>query len=100
MKSRATFFPILGVLVLAAGLLAGCEDTGGGGSVHGSISYGVGFYDPWYYGPGYCPPGAIVTPPPGRPDSTPRPSHPIAKPSPSPRPTPSIPSRPRPAGRR
>lgn len=84
----------------------GCESTdgGGGGSVSGSVYYGVGFYDPWYYG-GYDDVDIdIDIDRPGRPDGGPRPSHPIARPTPSPRstptarPTPSIPSMPRGGG--
>ncbi len=76
-------------LALVLGALTGCESTDGGGStqVSGSVYYGTGFYDPWYYG-GYYPPDVIVTPPPSNPGA--RPSQPIAKPLPS------IPSTPRP----
>lgn len=94
-------FCLSATLLLGIGLFTGCESTGGSASVSGGVYYGVGFYDPWYYG-GYYPPDVIVTPPPGeRPpgDIGAHPEHPIAKPSPSaPRPTPmpSIPSAPRP----
>ncbi len=91
------------MLLFALGMLTGCENTGGG-NVHasGSVYYGTGYYDPWYYG-GYD--DVIIVPPPegGRPDDGPRPTHPIAVPPstsrPSPQPMPSIPSMPRPAGR-
>jgi hypothetical protein len=86
--------------LLLIGVLTGCQSTGGG-QVSGSVYYGTGFNDPWYYGPGYYPPDIVVTPPP-RPGVTPppRPQQPIAKPLPAPAPRPSIPSTPRPARRR
>src|SRR5262245_2990253 len=88
---------LLLIMALLAG--AGCESTGdGGGSVSGTAYYGVGFYDPWYYGGYYDDPDIIVTPPSERPDR-PHVEHPIARPTPSPRPTPSIPSTPRAAPR-
>jgi hypothetical protein len=79
------------------GVFAGCESTGGNSNVSGY--YGVGFYDPWYYGD-YHYDGdvdVIVTPP----DRPVRPEHPIANPpsTPSVQPLPSIPSTPRPAPR-
>lgn len=84
---------------LALGVFTGCESTDGGGSTSGSVYYGVGIYDPWYYG-GYDDIDIDINPP-DRPDRPPRPEHPIARPtpSPSPRPTPSIPSTPRPMPR-
>jgi hypothetical protein len=92
------------VAVLAGLLLvsAGCESTEGGGTASTSVYYGVGFYDPWYYG-GDCDDPDIIVTPPDRPDSAPHPEHPIARPSPpvaAPRPMPSIPSAPRPSFRR
>lgn len=87
-------FAVFGLLLVAA---TGCQSSGGG-SVHGSVYYGVGFYDPWYYGSSYYPP-TVVVPPPDRPGNRPRPEHPIARPSPAPRPMPSIPSMPRPSRR-
>jgi hypothetical protein len=98
--------------LLALGAFAGCESTDGGGAgVSGSVYYGVGFYDPWYYGGYYDDPDIIVTPPPRperpgppprpeRPTPPPRPTHPIA-PTPTPRPTPmpSIPRTPMPRAR-
>ena len=94
---------------------AGCSSTDGGSHTHvsGGVYYGVGFYDPWYYGGDYDDIDVIVTPP-DRPDkptapvkpthpielpptATPKPSQPIARPStPSPRPMPSIPRTPMP----
>lgn len=109
------------IICLALGVLTGCESTGGSGSsqVSGSVYYGVGFYDPWYYGGyGYDDVDIIVTPPerPNNPDRPVRPEQPIARPPaessrppavstrPTSRPMPSIPSAPRPmpraAGRR
>ena len=107
MKSWKSFLGRVLLILGGATVLSGChssEDSSAYMSV--GVHYGVGWYDPWYYGPGYYPPGVIVTPPPERPDTGPRPEHPIVNPPPSPRPTPaprpmpSIPSRPRPAGRR
>ena len=89
------------VVWLALGAFTGCESTdgGGSGSVSGGVYYGVGFYDPWYYG-GYYDHDDIIVTPPDRPDRPVRPEQPIARPStPSQRPTPSIPSTPRPASR-
>ena len=90
-------------LTLAA--LTGCESTDSSTHVSGSVYYGVGFYDPWYYGGYYDDVDIVVTPPdrPGNPpDGTapPRPTHPIA-PTPTPRPTPmpSIPRTPMPRAR-
>lgn len=101
MKTFATTCKLLAALTMVLVASTGCESSGGGGSVHGSMYYGVGFYDPWYYGSGYYPPTVVVPPPSSeRPDRGPRPSQPIARPTPSPRPTPSIPSMPRPSGRR
>lgn len=105
MKTVANIFKPLVASALAVALFTACESTESGGHVHGSIYYGAGYYDPWYYGPGYYPPDVIVTPPdrPERPDTTPRPEHPIAKPpsvsTPRPAPMPSIPSTPRPMPR-
>jgi hypothetical protein len=90
-------FAAIALLILACS----CESTdSGGGSVSGSVYYGTGLYDPWYYGNYYDDPDIIVTPP-SRPVA---PEHPIARPPPAsvPRPTPmpSIPAMPRPAMRR
>ena len=87
-------------VLVGLGLFTGCESTDGGGSVSGSVYYGVGFYDPWYYGGYYDHDDIIVTPPSDRPDRPVRPEQPIARPpTTSPRPTPSIPSTPRPMAR-
>ncbi len=89
----------IAAVAFAAGilLLSGCESTGTGGG-NAAVYYGVGFYDPWYYGD-YHDDDIIVTPPDrDRPDFGARPEHPIANPpSVSPRATsmPSIPSAPR-----
>lgn len=99
MKSPVMTLKLLAVSAFLFTASTGCESTGG--SVSGGVYYGVGFHDPWYYG-GYDDVDIIVTPPdrPDRPGSGARPEHPIARPSPSPRPTPSIPSMPRGGGRR
>jgi len=100
MKTFATTCKLLAALSVVLIASTGCESSGDA-HVHGSIYYGVGFYDPWYYGSSYYPPTVVVPPPSSeRPDRGPHPSHPIARPTPSPRPTPSIPSMPRPSGRR
>jgi hypothetical protein len=86
---------------LALGVLPGCESTDGGGSVSGSVYYGVGFSDPWYYGDCHDHGDIIVTPPSDRPELPVHPEQPIYRPStPRPTPMPSIPSAPRPALRR
>ena len=98
MKFFASFLKLVGVFGLLLLGSTGCETTDGGGSVGVGMYYGVGFYDPWYYGHYHDDPDVIVTPPdrPDRPDRGPRPEHPIAKPpSASARPMPSIPSTPR-----
>lgn len=91
---------------LALGLLlfivTGCASSDGGGSVSGSVYYGVGFYDPWYHGGYDNDVDIIVTPPSDRPGAGARPEHPIAHPptsTPRPTPMPSIPSTPRAAPR-
>jgi hypothetical protein len=104
MKTLATMLALLVTLTLASVCFTGCESTDGGSAqVGGSFYYGVGFYDPWYYGHGDYPPDVIVTPPPARPMPPPHVEAPIYTPSHSaPRPTtmPSIPSAPRPSFRR
>ena len=98
MKLSFRFAAILFVL----GVFTGCESTDGGGSssVSGGVYYGVGFYDPWYYGGYYDHDDIIVRPPGDRPDWGARPEQPIARPSDSSsRSTPSIPSTPRAAPR-
>ena len=101
MKSFTTQFKLMTALMFALAAFTGCESTDGGSTqVSGSVYYGVGVYDPWYYG-GYYDDVDIVVTPPDRPDrppgevTPPRPTHPIAPaPSPAPRPTP-MPSIPR-----
>ena len=123
MKAIGNFQKFAALLVLAFGVFTGCESTDGGGSsqVSGSFYYGVGFYDPWYYGDYHDHGDIIVTPPPdgSGPSNPPRPEHPIAprpeqpiarppagssqpptaSPRPAARPMPSIPSTPRPTAR-
>lgn len=103
--------PLLRSFIALAALtfFPGCESTDGGGAyVSGSAYYGVGFYDPWYYGDHDYDVDVIVNPPPGgrppdRPTSPPpRPTHPIApapRPTPRPTPMPSIPRTPMPRAR-
>jgi hypothetical protein len=91
--SSIKFISALGLLLVTS---SGCETTdGGGGSASVGMYYGVGFYDPWYYG-GYDNDADIIITPPNRPDrptDRPRPSHPIAdSPSASTRPARSMPS--------
>ena len=99
MKTMTRSINYAAVTLLALGVLAGCESTDGGSSVSGSVYYGTGFNDPWYYGGYYDRGDIIVTPPSARPDRPVRPEQPIYRPS-APRPMPSIPSGPRPAMRR
>jgi hypothetical protein len=85
-----------GAGLVAIALLAACETTDSGSTA--TAYYGVGFYDPWYYGDAYHDDGVVVSPPGDRP----RPEHPIALPPGGgnrPATTPSIPSTPRPAPR-
>lgn len=99
---------------LALAMVTGCESTNGGGSSSSvGVYYGVGFYDPWYYGDYNHNHDIVVTPPANRPDGGVRPGahpeQPIARPpsassrpstlssQPAARPMPSIPSTPRPA---
>jgi hypothetical protein len=104
MKNFKTTLKLSAAVLLAIVGSIGCESTDGGNAqVSGSFYYGVGFYDPWYYGDDHYPPDVIVTPPPDRPMPPPHVENPIATPPPSaPRPTPmpSIPSTPRPSFRR
>jgi len=101
-------------LCFTLAMFPGCESTdGGSSSASVGVYYGVGFYDPWYYGDYDHDHDIVVTPPdrPDRPDRPVRPEQPIARPpeatsrpstaSPQPtaRTTPSIPSTPRPAMR-
>jgi hypothetical protein len=108
MRTRKKLLTATAGLLLALGAFTGCESTDGGGThASGGVYYGVGFYDPWYYGGYWDDPDYIVTPPPGQPPpggSGAHPENPIAKPppvTPTPRPTPmpSIPSAPRPMAR-
>lgn len=101
MKVRASFLKLIAFSGLTLVVSTGCETSDGGGSASVGMYYGVGFYDPWYYGHYHDDPDVIVTPPdrpdrPDRPNGSPRPEHPIANPpSAQPRPMPSIPSTPR-----
>jgi hypothetical protein len=97
MKTMSNFLKVAAAVFTLA-VFTGCESTGDG-NVSGSVYYGVGFYDPWYYGDYHDHGDIIVTPPSDRPGSGARPEQPIARPSPAPRPTPSIPSSPRPMSR-
>lgn len=104
MKTLRLRFGLCAALAVLFANFTGCESTDGGGGVSGSMYYGVGFYDPWYYG-GYYDDVDIVVPPPEQPDRPvpgPHPEHPIARPpaaAPRPTPMPSIPSAPRPMPR-
>jgi hypothetical protein len=90
-------FGIIAGAVLVLGVFSGCESTDTDASVSGSMYYGVGFYDPWYYGDYDYDSDVIVTPP-SRPP--PQATQPIYNPSPRPTPMPSVPSAPRPSFRR
>lgn len=99
MKWTFTRRACLGTLGLLLGLVVGCQSTDRGGSVNGTAYYGLGAFDPWYYGGEWDDPDLIVTPP-DREDWV-RPSPPIANvPPPRPTPLPTIPARVRPAPRR
>jgi len=84
---------LLAGLALLVAVLSGCAGSGGGTDVHGSVYMGVGYYDPWYWGPpppAYYPPPVVGPPPPGgRPPPSDiggaRPTPPIAN-APPPRP--------------
>ena len=69
--SRRRLCAIL-LLACCAALASGCASDGTGGSVHGSVYYGVGWHDPYYYGGGYGGDVVVVPNPPDRPD---RPGH-------------------------
>lgn len=106
MKTFGRCLRLVPAALLALGALTGCESTDGGGSTTSIHTYyGVGHYDPWYYGHYDEDVDIIVTPPPSSPPGQGlRPSHPIAQPPmagprPMPRPMPSIPSMPRAAPR-
>lgn len=101
MKTCQSSLKVLGLLLLAFSVFSGCESTDGGATVSGGAFYGMGFYDPWYYG-GYHDDIDVIVTPPDRPAAPARPTHPIATPPAGPRPTPmpSIPSMPRPSFRR
>ena len=99
MKAPGIFLKF--AVALAFGVFTGCESTEDGGSVSGSVYYGVGFTDTWYYGDYYDHDDIVVTPPPSRPEPPVHAEQPIYHPStPRPTPMPSIPSAPRPAMRR
>jgi hypothetical protein len=84
-------------LLFALGLFIGCESTDGGSSSGGSVYYGTGFSDPWYYGGDYDGGDLVVAPPPARQVAPAHPEQPIYDPSgPRPTPLPSVPSAPRP----
>ena len=114
MKTLTPSLKALPLMLLALGLFTGCESTdGGSSSAIVSGYYGVGLYDPWYYGDYHDDHNIIVTPPrpgerpiaPSRPEQPlppPRPEQPIARPTSTPRATqmPSIPSMPRASFRR
>lgn len=91
------------LLVAGCAVLAnGCASNGGSGNVHGSVYYGAGWHDPYYYNQGMYNDVVVVPNPPDRPD------RPVTPPAGQPRPTPlpaagvaprpSIPSGPRPGG--
>ena len=100
---------------LALGVFTGCESSGGGSSSASvGVYYGVGFANPYYYGDYDHDIDVDIERPerpdrPDRPDRPVRPEQPIARPKdvpsrstavssqPAARPTPSIPSTPRPA---
>jgi len=91
--SRRRLCAIL-LLACSAALASGCASNGTSTSVHGSVYYGVGWYDPYYYGGGWNGDVVVVPNPPGG-TQPPRPTQlPTARPAPRP----SIPATPRPSG--
>src|SRR3982750_3570829 len=61
-------------------ILSACQtDESELGTQYGAGYYGSSFDDPWYYG-AYNDDADIIVTPPNRPDSNPRPTHPIATP--------------------
>ena len=111
MNTSKTSFALAAALLCAVGAFTGCETTDGGSAQVTNNYYGVAYNDPWYHGNYHDDPDVILSPPPSGsppssgnpPDQGLHPAHPIALPpqvsKPPPRPTPSIPSRPRPAPR-
>jgi len=94
MRTVSDFLKVV-VAMIALSVFIGCESTGGG-NIGGSVYYGTGFNDPWYYGNYNDHGDIIVTPPPTRPERPVHPEQPIYHPStPRPTPMPSIPSAPR-----
>jgi hypothetical protein len=124
MKTSKHTFSLAATLLLVAATFTGCESSDTGGHPTTNVYYGVGFYDPWYYGGYYGDDVDIIVSPPSsgsRPEGgpPPRPSQPIARPPsqgarpsqpiaqpptasqmPAARPMPSIPSTPRASPRR
>ena len=105
MKTSRYTLRLAATALFALAASTGCESTGDGGSsnVSSSVYYGVGIYDPWYYG-GCCYDDIHPPPPPPPGGGGAHPSHPIATPpggggGASARPMPSIPSAPRVSGR-
>jgi len=86
------------LLASCAALASGCASDGTGGSVHGSVYYGVGWYDPYYYGGGYDGDVVVVPNPPDMPDRPVTQPRPTPLPAARPAPRPSIPAGPRPSG--
>lgn len=99
MKTLKVILKLAAAFALLLVAFTGCESSNGGGNVSGSVYYGVGFYDPWYYGDYYYPPDIIITPPPAGTTPPVCPEQPIYNPSPRPTPMPSIPRTPRPRAR-
>jgi len=99
--SRRHLFGML--LVAAFALLANGCASNGGGTVHGSVYYGVGWNDPYYgYPHGYYGGAVVVPDPPDRPDRPVTPPADKPRPTPlpaaTPAPRPSIPATRRPSG--
>jgi hypothetical protein len=95
MRTHNMWLKTAAALLPALAVFSDCSSTDGDGG-SGSVYYGTGFDDAWYYGSYPEDVDIVVTPPP------PRPTHPIATlPPVGPRPTPmpSIPARPMPRGR-
>lgn len=85
------------LVACCAMLASGCASDGSS-SVHGSVYYGVGWHDPYYYNHGMYDGVVVVPDPPSRPERPETGPRPTPLPSARPASRPSIPSAPRPSG--
>lgn len=68
--------------------LAGCSSSTGPSPIHGSVYYGYGWGDPYFYGSPWYNNNVVIMPPPHRP----------SRPPVRPMPRPTVPVRPMPRG--